>query len=74
MPWSHSSLDTTPKAKDDEGMLIRKISVTPEGVARARRESMERAGVGASVTPELLKHAEEQGRKLRAKARTHRAC
>ena len=53
-------------------MKITKISVTPEGVARARRESMERAGVGVSVTAELLRHAEDQGRLLRAKTRARR--
>lgn len=55
-------------------MVITKIAVTREGVERARRESMERAGVGVCVTPELLKHAEEQGRKLRAKARAARSA
>lgn len=49
-------------------MRITRITVTPEGVARARRESMQRAGVGVSVTPELLKHAQECGERLRRKA------
>lgn len=48
---------------------VYKITVTPEGVARARRESMARKGVGASVTPELLKHAREQGELLRRRRR-----
>lgn len=52
----------------DESATISKITVMAEGVARARRESMQRAGVGASVTPELLRHAQECGERLRRKA------
>lgn len=47
--------------------MIEKIPVTAEGVARARRESMRRKGVGVSVTPELLRDAYEAGDKLRRK-------
>lgn len=48
-------------------MSLTRITVTPEGIARARADNMLRAGVGASVTPELLAHARDCGELLRRK-------
>ncbi len=51
-------------------MKIVKIPVTAQGVARARRESVARKGVGVSISPELIRDAEECGRRLRHKRRS----
>ena len=62
-------LDSVSGGRDHVTMTVRTIKVTREDVARARRASLERAGVTVSVSPSLLARARTQGDKLRSRKR-----
>ncbi len=62
-------LDSASGGREHVTMTVRTIKVTREDVARARRASLERAGVTVSVSPWLLERARTQGDKLRSRKR-----
>ena len=62
-------LDSVSRGRDHVTMTVRTIKVTREDVARARRASLQRAGVSVSVSPSLLARARTQGDKIRGRKR-----